>query len=379
MKIADVKTYVLGYAYDKPWGSARVWFERATQLLVEVRTDDGIVGWGTAGSKSEIPVIRTAIDAVLAANVVGRDPFDSEALWNEMYHKVKDGGTKGIMISAISALDMAIWDIKGKAVGRPIYELLGGKLRDRVPAYATGFYFTSDPDQTQVAVDNAIAYREQGFRAMKVKLGLGVAQDVERVKKVREVVGPDVLLMTDASRAYDVSRAVRLGHQLEEYDVGWFEEPISPEDLDGYAELCRALDVPIAGGEGEATKYAFRDIIAKRAFDLIQPSVARCGGFTEAKKIAAIAEAWGVRYQPHTGFSPLDLAAGLQMLAIVPDSPMSMHTPPPLLEIINVQNPLRDELPTTPIQLEDGWVTIPTGPGLGIEIDRAVVEQYRID
>ena len=119
----------------------------------------------------------------------------------------------------------------------------------------------------------------------------------------------------------------------------------------------------IAGGEGEATKFAFRDIIAKRAFDIIQPSVARCGGFTEAKKIAAIAEAWGVRYQPHTGFSPLDMAAALQMLAIVPDSPMSMHTPPPLLEIINVQNPIRDELPTVPMQLEDGYVTIPDGPG----------------
>lgn len=376
MKVEKIATYILGYDYERPWGSARVWFTKATQFLVEVITDDGIVGWGTTSSPPAVS--RAAIESVLAPIVIGQDPFQSEVLWTAMYHRVKDQGTKGVMIGAISALDTALWDIRGKALGQPISRLLGGRLRERVPAYATGFYFTEDDDQLRVIADEAIRFQQEGFTAMKVKLGAGVDEDVKRVRRVRETVGDDIVLMTDASRAYSLPNAVRLGRQLEQFNLAWFEEPISPEDLDGYAELCRTLDLPIAGGEAEFTKFGFRDIITRRALDIIQPEVGRCGGITEAKKIAAIAEAFSMPNQPHNGFSPIETAASLQMLAIVPDTPTSRATPPPYLEIINVQNPIRDHLLTTPFTLADGWVTIPDTPGLGIEVDRSALQHFLV-
>ena len=376
MKIDRIATFILGYDYDEPWGSARVWFERATQFLVEVTTDDGITGWGTCSGPPAVS--RAAIETVLGPMLQGQDPFQSEVLWGEMYHRVKDQGTKGVMIGAISALDTALWDIKGKALGLPIHTLLGGKQRDRVPAYATGFYFTRDPDQVSVAVKEAGRFRDQGFTAMKVKLGLGVAQDSERVRRVRDAVGSDVVLMTDASRSYNLANAIKLGRLLEDLDVAWLEEPLAPEDLAGYAELCQTLDLPIAGGEAEFTKFGFRDILTHRALDIIQPEVGRCGGITEAKKIAALAEAFCIPNQPHNGFSPVETAASLQMLAVVPESPTSRYTPPPYLEIINVQNPIRDELLVEPLHPVDGWVTIPDAPGLGIEIDRQALERFRL-
>lgn len=374
MAVSEIRTYILGYDYDKPWGSARVWFTHATQFLVEVRTDDGVVGWGTCSSPPT--VVRAAIETVLAPLLIGQDPLQTDVLWSRMYHAVKDQGTKGVMIGAISALDTALWDIKGKVLGQPIHTLLGGKHRDSVPVYATGFYFTQDEDQVQVGAEEAVRFKEEGFTAMKVKLGLGIQKDIERVRAVRDAVGDEITLMTDASRAYNLPEAVKLGRKLEELDIAWFEEPISPEDLTGYAELCRTLDIPIAGGEAEFTKYGFRDLIVSRSLDVIQPEVGRCGGITEAKKIGALAEAFNIQNQPHNGFSPIETAASLQILASLPASPPSRYARPPYLELINVQNPIRDTLLTAALKPVGGWITIPDGPGLGVDVDREVLESY---
>ncbi|MCC6175790.1 MAG: mandelate racemase/muconate lactonizing enzyme family protein [Chloroflexi bacterium] len=376
MKVTQIATHILGYDYDRPWGSARVWFERQRAVIVEVLTDEGIVGWGASSAPPE--VCRVSMDSVLAPLVVGQDPFNSERIWSDAYHRVKTHGTRGVLLECLSAVDTALWDIKGKALGVPVHRLLGGRVRDRVPAYATGFYFTQDEDQTRVAIEEGRRFYEQGFRAMKVKLGLGVARDVERFRAVRQEVGDDVTLMTDASRGYGVSDALRLGRHLQDLGAYWFEEPITGEDLDGYVELARALDLRIAGGEEESTKYAFRDIVTRRAMDVIQPDLARCGGITEARKIAALAEAWSIQCIPHVGFTPISAAASLQLLALTPDLPTSRFAEPPYLEIINVQNPLRDELLTEPIRLVNGWVDIPSGPGLGVEVDRAALRRFTI-
>ena len=376
MKVTQLITHILGYDYDRPWGSARVWFERQRAVLVEVLTDEGIVGWGASSAPPE--VCRAAIDGVLAPLVVGRDPFDSEAIWSDVYHRVKTHGTRGVLIECLSAVDTALWDVKGKALGVPVHRLLGGRVRDRVPAYATGFYFTRDEDQTRVAVEEGRRFYEQGFRAMKVKLGLGVARDVERFRAVRRELGDDVTLMTDASRGYTVSDALRLGRHLQDLGAYWFEEPITGEDLDGYVELARALDLRIAGGEEESTKYGFRDIIVRRAMDVVQPDLGRCGGITEARKIAALAEAWSIQCIPHVGFTPISAAASLQLLALTPDLPTSRFAEPPYLEVINVQNPLRDELLVEPIRVTDGWVDVPSGPGLGVEVDRATLHRFTV-
>lgn len=376
MKVTQIITHIVGYEYDRPWGSARVWFDRQRAVLVEVLTDEGVTGWGA--SSAPPAVCRAAMDSVLAPLVVGRDPFDSEAIWSDVYHRVKTHGTRGVLIECLSGVDTALWDIKGKALGVPVHKLLGGKIRDRVPAYATGFYFTQDADQVRVAVEEGHRFYEQGFRAMKVKLGLGVARDVERFGAVRRELGDDVTLMTDASRGYTVSDALRLGRHLQDLGAYWYEEPISGEDLDGYVELARTLDLRIAGGEEESSKYGFRDIVARRAMDVIQPDLGRCGGITEARKIAALAEAWSIQCIPHVGFTPISTAAALQLLALTPDLPTSRFAQPPYLEIINVQNPLREELLAEPILQRDGWVDIPTGPGLGVEIDRAALQRFTV-
>jgi D-galactarolactone cycloisomerase len=376
VKVTEIKTHIVGFTYDRPWGSARAWFEQARSALVEVVTDEGIVGWGAPGAPPE--VCRVAIDTVLAPRVVGQDPFQSEVIWGDVFHRVKSHGTAGVLIECLSGIDTALWDIKGQATGLPVHKLLGGRIRDRVPAYATGFYFTSDPDQVRVAIEEARRFYEEGFRAMKVKLGLGIARDVERFGAVRRELGDEVALMTDASRGYNVSDAIRLGRHLQDLCAYWLEEPIAREDLDGYVELCRTLDVPIAGGEEEFTKFGFRDILVRRAMDIVQPDIGRCGGITEAKKIAALAEAWSVPCVPHVGFTPVSTAAALQLLAIIPDTPTSRFAAPPYLEIINVQNPLRDDLLVSPIRQQDGWVEIPTAPGLGIEVDRDALRRYTV-
>jgi D-galactarolactone cycloisomerase len=376
VRVTEVKTHIVGFTYDKPWGSARVWFERSRSILVEVLTDEGLVGWGSCSAPPD--VARAGIESYVAPRVVGRDPFQAEAIWAELFHGMKSHGTSGVLIEALSGVDIALWDLKGKAVGLPVHLLLGGRMRDRAPAYATGFYFTGDEDQTRVAIEEGRRFYEEGFRAMKVKLGLGVRKDAERFAAVRRELGDDVTLMTDASRGYTVSDAIRLGRHLEEHGAFWFEEPIGGEDLDGYVELCRSLDVPIAGGEETCTKFGFRDIVARRAMDIIQPDVSRCGGFTEAKKILALAEAWSIPCVPHNGFTPISIAAGLQLLAVVPDMPSSRYASPPHVEIINVQNPLRDGLLVEPIPIRDGWIDIPTGPGLGVEIDRDALRRFTV-
>ena len=183
MKVTGITTHILGYDYDRPWGSARVWFERQRAVLVEVATDAGITGWGATSAPPE--VCRAAIDGVLAPLVVGRDPFDTEIIWSEAFHRIKTHGLSGVLVECLSGVDTALWDVKGRALGVPVHRLLGGRVRDRVPAYATGFYFTQDEDQTRVAIEEGRRFYEQGFRAMKVKLGLGVARDVERFGAVR--------------------------------------------------------------------------------------------------------------------------------------------------------------------------------------------------
>ena len=378
MKITDVITHQLLVNVDEPFTSSRGWFYKTKgALVVEIVTDEGVIGWGDCYGPAAVN--KAIVDTVLRASLIGRDPFDVEVIWEELYNKVKDYGLTGMTISAISGVDIALWDIIGKAVGKPIHKLIGGAFRTELQAYATGLYFKDMDRLNEQAVEEARGYVDQGFKAIKMKIGLGSqTRDIDRVAAVRDAIGNDIQLMVDANHCFTVPQAINLGRELEKLGVHWFEEPISPEDLDGYVEVSRKLDMAVAGGENEFTKFSFRRILEKRAMDIVQPDVCAAGGITECKKIAALAQAQAIQCVPHAWGTAIGLAATMHFLASLPNTPPCLLPQPPMLEYEQTFNPFRDELSSTTLTHVGGIVHVPTGPGLGIVIDRAVLDKYRV-
>lgn len=377
-QIKRVTCHVVSAPVERPFTSSRGWlYKQRGSCIVEIETADGIVGWGECYGPSQ--VARAYIDSQYGPRIIGRDPFDVEVIWEDLYNRIKDYGNKGMAISALSGIDIALWDIIGKSVNKPIHKLIGGAHRTEVQSYATGLYFIDMDRLIEEAVEEAQGYVDEGFTAIKMKIGLGSPKlDLERVRKVREAIGGDVRLMVDANHCFTVPAAIRLGRELEKLDVEWFEEPISPEDLDGYVEVTRALDMAVAGGENEFTRWGFRDIVARKAMDIVQPDVCAAGGISECRKIATLAAAHGVECVPHAWGSAIGLAATLHFIAALPDQPPSFRPMPPLLEFEQCENPFRDLLTVEPILQNRGIVQIPTGAGLGIEVKREVLDRYRV-
>jgi len=378
MKITEVIAHQLLVNVDEPFTSSRGWFYKTKgALVVEIRTDDGTVGWGDCYGPAAVN--RAIVETVLRPAIIGRDPFDVEVLWEELYNKVKDYGLTGMTIASISGIDIALWDIIGKSTNQPIHKLIGGSFRTSLQAYATGLYFKNMDRLNEEAVEEALRYKSQGFKAIKMKIGLGsMKKDLDRVAAVRDAIGSDIMLMVDANHCFNVPQAINIGRELEKLDVHWFEEPISPEDLDGYAEVSQRLDMAVAGGENEFTKFGFRRILEKRAMDIVQPDVCAAGGITECKKIAALAQAHSIQCVPHAWGTAIGLAATMHFLASLPYTPPCLVPTPPMLEYEQTFNPFRDELSSTDLTHHEGMVQVPTGPGLGIEINREVLERYRV-
>jgi len=378
VKVTKVTCHLLQSKVDRPFTSARGWlYATRSSCVVEVETDAGVTGWGECYGPAAVN--KALIETQYAPRVVGRDPFDVEVVWEDLYNRIKDYGAQGFSITALSGIDIALWDIMGRATGLPIHKLIGGAHRKEVQAYATGLYFVDMDRLVEEAVEEALEYKEQGFRAIKMKIGLGDPKlDVRRVRAVREAIGPDVALAVDANHCFTVPQAIRLGRMLEELDLLWFEEPISPEDHDGYAQVTRALGLAVAGGENDFTRWGFRDVIAKKAMDIVQPDVCAAGGISEMRKIATLASAFGVECVPHAWGSAIGLAATVQFLAALPDQPPAFRPIPPMLEFEQTPNPLRDELAREPIVQRRGVVAVPDGPGLGIEVDREVLAHFKV-
>ncbi len=376
--IKKVTCHVVAAPVERPFTSSRGWlYKTRGSCIVEIETNDGIVGWGECYGPSQ--VARAFIETQLAPHIIGRDAFDVEVIWEYLYNRIKDYGGKGMVTSAMSGIDIALWDIIGKSVGKPIHKLIGGSFRTEVNCYATGLYFIDMNRLIEEAVEEAKGYQEEGFTAIKMKIGLGdMKLDIERVAAVRQALGDKARLMVDANHCFTVPQAIRLGRELEKLGVEWFEEPISPEDLDGYVEVTRALDMAVAGGENEFTRWGFRDIVVRKAMDIIQPDVCAAGGISECRKIATLASAHGVECVPHAWGSAIGLAATLHFLGALPDQPPSYRPFPPLLEFEQCENPFRDYLSVEPIVQNKGVVQIPTGSGLGIEINREILNKYRV-
>ncbi len=379
MKIRDLRTYALRAPLDRPfYFSQPGWVTSRNSLVVELTTDGGISGFGEALCHGHQPpdIARATIEASLRELVLGQDPFDVGVLFEAMYNRTKDFGMKGAVIAAISAVDIALWDVIGQATGKPVHKLLGGAFRTEVEPYATGLYRVEGGRYPDDLVQEARRYVDRGFRSMKLKIGFGVDEDLRAVAEVRKALGRDVRLMVDANHAYNVAFARGLIRELEAQHIFWLEEPVSPEDIDGYAELreiCSTL--LIAGGEDEFTRYGCWPWVKRRAVDVLQPDIASAGGFTGLRQILDLTLAAGLLLNPHVWGTAIGLAASLHLLATIPPNPISRCPFEPLLEYDQSTHPFRHELVENPIDIRNGKVQVPTGPGLGITVNRAVLER----
>lgn len=378
--IESVQVHVISVPLAEPFAFSQGWAERRSSVLVEVRTRDGVTGWGECLCHGQQPpqVAAAILEHALVPHVLGRDAFDVEVLWEELYNRTRPYGQGGAVINALSGLDIALWDVLGRVLGQPVHKLLGGAFRTRVEPYVTGFYRRRGASYPDDGVREAEAHVAAGFRALKLKTGFGVDDDLACVRAVRRAVGPEIRLMIDANCAYPASVARRILLELAPERLHFFEEPLAPEDLDGYRSLRGLTATAIAGGENILGKHAARPWIAGGVLDLFQPDLCACGGFTEAKKISALCQAWHLPIVPHVWGSGVCLAASLQFIATLPPTPLSAHPIEPLLEYDRSDHPFRTALVRGAIQrAADGFVPIPTGPGLGIEVDRSVIERYR--
>ena len=368
MKITDIETIMLRLPDVVANGDGL-----QDVLVIRVHTDAGITGIGEAHSSP--PVLKAIIEAPvhqlsgqgLAQLLIGRDPLRIGELWDLMYDCTSTFGRRGVVMHAISGIDMALWDILGKATGQPVHALLGGARRDAVPAYASDLAPATEAE----ALDRAKAHRDNGFRAMKFGWG-GLGQDVRgdaaRMGRIRAAVGPDVDIMLDMGMAIPFDSALWLARALAEHDTFFLEEPLSPDDLDGFARLVDASPTPIATGEKETTRFGFRALMEQGNLRIIQPDVARVGGLTEMRRIAALAEVRAVRVIPHCWATDILVAATLHFLATQRDAPYQ--------EFNIMDNPLRTDLLRNPIRPADGMVPVPQGPGLGIELDEETLERH---
>ena len=349
--------------------------------FVKLETSDGLVGWGEPIVEGRSKTVRAAVEELLDGYLLGEDPGRIEHHWQRMY---RGGFYRGgpILTSAIAGIDQALWDLKGKRLGVSVARLLGGQDRSAVRAYATG-HFWPDVDSfegiRESVVAEAAGHVDAGFDALKNKIGFGRhpdfpwgwREDVELVRAIREAVGDDVRLMTDANHAYDLATASRVGQKLADLDVYWLEEPVRPHAKENYAHLNETLDVPLAGGECWAFEHEFSRVLDLDGVGVTQPDVTSAGGLTSTRRVATLSDSHNVQCVPHVFGSAVALAASLQVLATIGGDPM--------LEFDRTPNPIREDLAVDPITNEGNSVSIPDAPGIGVEIDPDVLASFRTD
>lgn len=377
MEITSVEVVPLSYTLPegRGLGDARGFGRDRSTTLLRLETDTGLVGWGEAFIPGDIG--RATIEELFLDDVVEMDPFDVESLAERSYTDPYHFAESVFVQSAVSAIDIACWDIIGKAVDRPVHRLLGGRERTTLTPYASTMYFTEADRAIAGPIKQAVA---EGFTAAKIKIGTGIEEDVRRVRTAREVLGDDADLMVDVNGNYRPEQAVKTAKAIAEYDVTWMEEPVPPNNLSGYREVKRRVDVPIAAGEAHYGRFEFKRLIDDRTVDIVQPNLARCGGLSEARTIAKLATTENVGIRPHIWNSGIGLAAAIQFAASVSDYPHTRNVPQPMLvEFDRSENPLRDELLEDPFDPTGGVIDVPQGPGLGISIDEAAIERYRVD
>ncbi len=371
MKIVDVETIILALPdiLERTDGSQDT-------VIVRVITDEGIVGVGEVDSS---PWIVKAIIEARASHtlcrglkeiIVGEDPFQVSAIWEKMYNGSIYFGRRGAAIQAMSGIDLALWDIMGKALDQPVYRLLGACYLKEIRAYASSLF----GETLKQTGSMAKSYVDQGFSAVKFgwePMGKDPGYDVELVKTIRKAVGDDIDVMIDAGLVWDAKTALKMAKRFSDYDVYWLEEPLHPDDLDGYARLSQGTDMRIAAGEEESSRHSYLELMDRGKIDIVQVDVTRCGGITEAMRIAQLA---CDRHKPvvnHSFKSGINIAASLHFLAAVPNSF--------IFEYCVSKSPLRQHLTKQTFNVKDGMVKVPEEPGLGIELNEDIVNKYRVE
>jgi L-rhamnonate dehydratase len=371
MKITDVEPIVLRLQHVDATRAD------GTQdaFLVRVHTDENIQGVGEADTAPD--VAKTIVEMPASHSIarglrellVGEDPLQIDRLWQLMFHASDHYGRRGAALHVISAIDLALWDIAGKAYGQPVSVLMGGRRRERVPVYASEVMPDTADEVRQIAGRSIDA----GYRALKLgwgPLGRDITYDAELVNAARSELGPERALMLDGGRAYTVKRALELLRRVEEHDLYWLEEALQPDDLDGYARLSAGSAVRIAAGEADETLPPFRALVESGHVDVLQPDLARCGGFTVARQIALLERTSGVEIVPHCFSTGILVAASLHFVATLDRATWSEYSV--------AHSPLVNGILTEPFRLEDGCLTVPAGPGLGVELDAAAIAHHRL-
>ncbi len=324
--------------------------------IVRITTRDGIEGIGVTYHEVGGEATKVLIERNITPRLIGRDPFDTEVLWQEFFHYLRGIGRKGLTFAALSAVDIALWDIKGKALGLPLYKLLGGGSTE-VPVYSSGGW-TSYSDEE--LVDEIVAMVGQGYSMVKYKVGVeggtSPSRDVRRVRKVREAIGDDVVMMLDANNVWDAATAVQFANRVREFDPYWLEEPVFADDIPGLARFKKGTDVPLATGEHEYTKFGVRDLILSEAADVVQADGARSGGYTEMIKIAALTQAWNLKFAPHAMEN-----IHLHLVAATPNALF-------LERLLMFEGITAKVFADAPLPV-DGVMSVPDLPGLGLELD----------
>ncbi|MFM9107096.1 MAG: mandelate racemase/muconate lactonizing enzyme family protein [Chloroflexota bacterium] len=390
MRITEVSTLKLRYVMDVAMADAVHYMPERTLLLVQVHTDAGITGIGEcAAYGGSLESMEAVVLGDLRPSLVGEDPFRVERLWSKMAWRSHQRGQRGMLPMAISGVDIARWDIIGQATKTPLWRLLGG-YRDTLVAYASAGFYAAGKGPSELAEEFG-GYAERGFRHGKMKVGRNpdvllnplqdmwasdyalatLEEDVERVRAVRKAVGPAFRLAVDANNAWTPAVTLEFLRRTADCDLAWMEEPVATDDVEGSAEIARATAIPVAGYESETGLGGFRDLIERRAVDIVQPDAIWTGGITECRRVAALAQAHRLPVIPHVFSSAMASIANMHFIASIPNGG--------LLEFDQNPNPLRSALFTEPIGIgPGGTVKLPERPGLGVELDMATVERYRV-
>ena len=387
MEITKITSHILQYDMPQTLGYSQQFYDKRTAHLIEVETDEGLTGWGECFGPGNIALAnRTIVQDVIRPMILGHSPLDRDVLWHKTYNLMRDHGQKGMPMQALSGVDIALWDIAGKVANLPLYQLIGGAHRKQIPVYGYGMMLRPEPleDLTARFKEEARAIKDMGFVATKMKVGLGPRADIKLAEAVRRGIGDDFRFMVDANHCYTTSDAFTVGRALEDLGAYWFEEPIAPEDLQGYRELRAGLNVNISGGEAEFNRWGWRSLLESRGLDIAQPEVCALGGISEYLRVLALCHAHFTPVVNHVWGSAIAVATNMHLLASMPDLPGGMNPWEPMLEFDTTDNKFRDELLETPLEIQaqvaqtNGYIALPEGPGLGITPDRDFLQYFAL-
>ena len=388
MKITKITSHVLGYDLPETLGYSQQYYKKRTSHIVEVETDEGVTGWGECFGPGNIAFANKGIvEKVIQPMVLGMQALDRDVIWHKVYNLMRDHGQKGMPLQALSGVDIALWDLAGKAANLPLYKMIGGAHRDKVEVYGYGMMLRPENINSLISrfKEESAEIKEMGFKALKMKVGVGPKDDIKLIEAVRGGIGDNFRFMVDANHGYTTHDALYVGRAMEEFSPYWFEEPVAPEDLDGYRELRAFLKVNISGGEAEFNRWGWRKLLESRGLDIAQPEVCALGGISEYLRVLALCHSHFTPVVNHVWGSAIAVAVNLHLLAAMPPLPGGLFPWEPMLEFDTTHNRFIDDLLTVPLDIKkqvktnNGTVSLPSGPGLGVTPKRDFLDKFRID